>query len=271
MIYSEIITALLVFAFGAAIGSFLNVVIWRMPRGQKISRGRSHCPFCSKELSATDLVPILSFIWRRGRCKYCAKRISYRYPLIELVTASLFLIAFYLFVPVDGLSWVTLFKTFFVMAVLAAIFVIDLEHYLILDKIVWPAAVVILILHLALDVHAGTGVYFSLTLQSLLGAIAGYLPFYLLWKISNGKWIGLGDAKLGMFLGVVFGFPEVWLCFFIAFFLGTLVAVPLLLVGNKKLGSHVPLGTFLAVAGILTLWFGEQIFTWYLGLIGFGV
>lgn len=269
MIGSEILTAVLVFAFGACIGSFLNVVIWRLPRSEKISRGRSHCPFCSKELGALDLVPVLSFVWRRGRCAHCSERISYRYPVIELVTAGLFTVAFYLFVPTDALSWISLAKIFFVMAVLAVVFVIDLEHYLILDKVIWPCTIAILLIHLALDLNAGTGVYSSLTLQSLIGAAAGYVPFYLLWKVSGGKWIGLGDAKLGLFLGAVFGFPMVWLCFLLAFFLGSIVAVPLLVSGKKQLGSKLPLGTFLAIAGILTLWFGEQIAAWYLELIGF--
>lgn len=271
MIGSEILTAVLVFAFGACIGSFLNVVIWRLPRNEKISRGRSHCPFCSKELGPLDLVPVLSFIWRRGRCAYCSKRISYRYPVIELVTASLFLAAFYLFVPSDVLSWVALLRIFFVMAVLAVVFMIDLEHYLILDKVIWPCTAIILAIHLAIDFSVGTDVYASQTVQSLIGAAAGYIPFYLLWKVSAGKWIGLGDAKLGLFLGAVFGFPLVWLCFLLAFFLGSVIAIPLLITGKKHLGSKLPLGTFLAVAGILTLWFGEQIATWYLELIGFGL
>ncbi len=265
----EILTAVLVFCFGTAIGSFLNVVIWRMPRGEQLSKGRSHCPHCSKELRAIDLIPVLSFVLQKGRCRYCSKRITARYPIIELATAGLFTIAYFLLIPVTGIDWLELFRIMFVIAVLTAVFVIDLEHYLILDKIILPATIIIFIIQIAIDGQVGSSLYWELIPQSLLGAVAGYVPFYLLWKISNGKWIGLGDAKLGLFLGVVFGFPEVWFCFLIAFFLGTLVAIPLLLSGKRSLGSKLPLGTFLAVAGILNLWFGDVLWTWYLSLIGF--
>lgn len=265
----EILTAVLVFCFGAAIGSFLNVVIWRMPRGEQISKGRSHCPHCSKELIAIDLIPVLSFVLQKGRCRYCSKRITARYPIIELTTAGLFTIAYFLLIPASSMDWLELFRIMFVIAVLTAVFVIDLEHYLILDKIIWPSTIVIFIIQIAIDWHAGSSLYSGLILQSFLGAIAGYLPFFLLWKISKGKWIGLGDAKLGLFLGAVFGFPEVWFCFLVAFFLGTVVAIPLLLSGKRTMSSKLPLGTFLAVAGILNLWFGEALWTWYLSLIGF--
>ncbi len=265
-----ILTAIVVFVFGATIGSFLNVVIWRMPREEQITSGRSHCPFCSKTLQPRDLIPILSFIMQRGRCRYCKKRISYRYPVIEFVVASLFLITFWVSVPVDALSWFLVLKIFFVIGAMTAVFVIDFEHYLILDRIVLPATIIILVMHLITDLTGGQGWVESQTLSGIIGAVAGYLPFYLLWKFSSGKWMGLGDAKFGLFLGATFGFPLVWLCFFLAFFVGSVVAVPLLLFKTKRMSSKIPFGTFLAIAGLLTLWFGEQIAEWYLGLIGFG-
>lgn len=264
-----ILTAIVVFVFGATIGSFLNVIIWRMPREEQITHGRSHCPFCSKELQPRDLIPILSFIIQRGRCRYCNERISYRYPIIELIVASLFLVTFWLFVPVDALSWFAVLKIFFVIGVMTAVFVIDLEHYLILDKVVLPATVVMLAFHLITDLSSGHYWLHSSVGGGIIGAIAGYIPFYLLWKISNGKWMGLGDAKFGLFLGAAFGFPLIYVCYFLAFFVGSLAAIPLLWRGTKKMSSKVPFGTFLAVAGLLTLWFGEQIWQWYCGIIGF--
>jgi leader peptidase (prepilin peptidase) / N-methyltransferase len=268
---TEFFTALLVFAFGASIGSFLNVVIWRLPRDEQISQGRSHCPNCHAQLKSQDLIPIISFLWRRGRCAYCRKKISLRYPIIELVVGALYAAAFYFFSPTDPISWFILVQTFFVIAVLVVVFVIDLEHYLILDKVIWPATLAILLSTLAIDIWLGNGIYFSQTLQSLLGAIAGFLPFYLLWKISSGRWIGLGDAKFGLFLGAVFGLPLIFVNFFLAFFLGTIVAIPLLILGKKQLGSKLPLGTFLAVAALITLFYGQQMWDWYMGLIGFGL
>ncbi len=264
-------TALVVFCLGATIGSFLNVVIWRLPRGEQIASGRSHCPSCSKDLAPVDLIPFISFIVSKGCCRYCKTRISRRYPIIELATAWLFLIAYYLFVPANALGWFDLAMMMFVMAVLVVIFVIDFEHYLILDKVVWPATAIILAANFGRDIYIGNAILQGLLLESLVGAVAGYVPFYLIWKISQGKWIGLGDAKLGLFLGAVLGFPAVWFGFLLAFFIGTVVAVPLLLLGKKSMGSKLPLGTFLAVSGVLNLWFGEAIGNWYLGLIGFGL
>ncbi len=266
----DFLTALLVFCFGATIGSFLNVVIWRLPRGEQVSKGRSQCPDCHNKLGPADLIPFISFIVSKGCCRYCSKRISSRYPVIELITAWLFLISYYLFVPANILDWLLLLQMMFIISVLIVIFVIDLEHYLILDKVVWPATIIILVVNLGMDLSLSPGFYYSLTFNSIVGALSGYTPFYLIWKVSKGKWIGLGDAKLGMFLGAVFGFPHVWLCFLLAFFIGTLVAIPLLLSGRKTLSSKLPLGVFLAIAGILNLWFGEAMWTWYLRLIGFG-
>ena len=267
---TEILTALLVFAFGASIGSFLNVVIWRLPRKEQISKGRSHCPQCHKDLQALDLIPIASFLWRRGRCAHCNKKISLRYPIIELIVGALFTAVFCFLNPTDPVSWFLLAQAFFIIAVLVVVFVIDLEHYLILDKVIWPATIIILLSNLVLDFWLGNGIYFSETLQSVFGSIAGFLPFYLLWKISGGRWIGLGDAKFGSFLGAAFGLPLIFVNFFLAFFLGTIVAIPLLILGKKQLGSKLPLGTFLAVAGLITLIYGQQIWGWYLGLIGLG-
>lgn len=269
MEFQTILTAIVVFVFGATIGSFLNVIIWRMPREEQVTHGRSHCPFCSKVLEPRDLIPILSFLIQRGRCRHCKKRISYRYPLIELAVASLFLITFWLLVPVDTLSWFIVLKIFFVIGVMTAVFVIDLEHYLILDKIVLPATVIILVMHLVSDFNSGLGWMQGQALNGVIGAVAGYIPFYLLWKLSSGKWMGLGDAKFGLFLGAAFGFPLIWLCFFLAFFVGAVVSIPLLLFKAKKMSSKIPFGTFLASAGLLTIWFGEQIAEWYLSLIGF--
>lgn len=270
MDWPAILTAVVVFGFGTTIGSFLNVIIWRMPREEQITRGRSHCPFCSKELAARDLVPVLSYLIQRGRCRHCQKRISYRYPVIELLVGVLFLVSYWLFIPLDAVSWFVVLKLFFIIGVLTAVFVIDLEHYLILDRIVLPATVLILFLHLVSDLTLGQSWLASQTLSGVIGAVAGYLPFYLIWKVSAGKWMGLGDAKLGLFLGAALGFPLVWLGFFLAFFLGSIAAIPLLLSGDKTLQSKVPFGTFLAVAGLVTLWFGEEIFQWYFSFIGFG-
>ena len=263
---------LAIFIFGCFIGSFLNVLIWRLPQGQKPT-GRSHCPHCKHVLQAKDLAPVLSFIIARGRCAYCAKKISWRYPLMELLTGALFAVSWIILFPVwvpNVLSIVLGVKMLLVVAVLIVVFAIDYEHYLILDVVVLPAAIAIAIFSLGLDIHAGSLFTLrSLLLNSIAGAVAGFLPFYILWLVSKGTWIGLGDAKYGLFLGAVFGFPMVWLAYVLASLLGTVFSIPLLLTGKKYLSSKLPLGTFLSLGALVVLWFGGSLFAWYVGLLGY--
>lgn len=263
-----IVTAILVFIFGTLIGSFLNVVIWRLPREEKISRGLSRCPSCGHELGPLDLIPVISYLFSRGRCRYCAAKISPRYPIIEIITAILFTASFVLLKPESMTEWLAFVQLLFVIGVLIAVFVIDLEHYLILDKIVLPATLLILAANLGWDFYAGSSFQSSVVLSSIIGAIAGYVPFYLLWKFSRGTWMGLGDAKFGLFLGAVFGFPQIGICYLLAFFIGTAFALPLLLTGKSKLSSRLPFGTFLAIAAVIMLWFGSDLTSWYLGILG---
>lgn len=263
--------AVVIAAFGAIIGSFLNAIIWRWPQEKTLS-GRSVCLHCEHELSASDLVPILSYIVLRGKCRYCKKNIPPRYFLVELITSTLFVLSWFELGAVVVLNeiWFSVLFGWFVIAFLVAIFVIDLEHYLILDKMVLPGAVIIILMRFAESLwsHYVHHAWNLLWIPNIFwGIIIGSLPFYLLWKISKEKWIGLGDAKLGIFLGAALGFPGVLIAYFLGFFLGTLVSVPLLLFGKKQLTSKLPLGTFLAVGGVVTLLFGQQILEWYLGLL----
>lgn len=276
------IVFLFIFIFGTFIGSFLNVVIWRLPKGKKLT-GRSECPNCKHQLNWLDLIPVVSFLISGAKCRYCSKSISWRYPLIELFTGVLFVLAVLLVSPGMDLhniqpgpvswliaDWVDVVKYLFILSVLFVVFVIDLEHYLILDKIVFPALVVVLVLNFLVSMIIGETLldYLPHLIDSLMGMAAGFLPFFLLWWLSKGKWMGLGDAKFGLLLGAIFGFPQIWVCFFIAFLLGTVVAIPLLLTGKKELSSKLPFGTFLAVSAVITLWYGWPLAWWYYGLIG---
>lgn len=259
------IVALLV--FGTIIGSFLNVLIWRLPNKQTL-QGRSKCPHCHHQLIWLDLIPVLSFLFFGGKCRYCKKIISWRYLLIELITGFLFVSAWLLILPDSLAGWLSLAQLCFIISVLIVVFIIDLEHYLILDKVVIPATIIILVINIIYDLFPLANWQTSLFFGSILGMIAGFIPFFLLWYISSGKWIGYGDAKLGLFLGAVFGFPQVWVTYLLAFLIGTAVSIPLLALGKKSLSSRLPLGTFLAIAGILSLWFGSVLTEWYFGLIG---
>jgi leader peptidase (prepilin peptidase)/N-methyltransferase len=251
-----------IFIFGTAIGSFLNVLIWRLPRDEK-PNGRSKCPHCKHELVWHDLIPVISFVVSRGKCKYCGKPISYRYPAIELVTGALFALAAWSIPLVDVGSWLVLAKVAVVIAVCVTVFVIDLEHYLILDKVVFPSSAIILGLLILTDVVAGTT---SNTTQGILAALAASVPFLLLWFISKGKWMGLGDVKFMVFMGLALGFPGVLVALFVSFIVGAIVGVFLILAGKKQLSSKLPFGTFLSVATIVAVLYGNELWRLYWSL-----
>lgn len=260
----------LVFVFGACIGSFLNVVIWRLPRGEKLN-GRSHCPNCHHELDWLDLFPFFSYLFLRGRCRYCKNKISPRYWLIELIAAGLFVLAAWQYMPVENVGYLSLLRVFFVVAICITVFVIDLEHYLILDKIILPAAIIMLAFNLAADfaMHHNPAGLGSFTFSGLAGAVAAAIPFFLLWYLSKGTWMGFGDVKLVIFLGLASGLVGIGITLFLAFILGAIVGVPLVLLGRKEMSSKLPFGTFLTVATIITFFWGSTLLNWYLSLISF--
>jgi leader peptidase (prepilin peptidase)/N-methyltransferase len=262
----EYIYLIISFVFGACIGSFLNVLILRLPQEESIN-GRSECPHCKHELQALDLIPVLSFIFLRGKCRYCGKKISPRYWIIELITASLFLFAVWQLFPQHALDYLILFKALFVIAVCIVVFVIDFEHYLILDKIIFPACAALLIVNIALDFVGHTGsVHF---LSGVYGALIAGIPFWALCYFSGQKLMGYGDAKYMVFMGLALGFPNVLLGLFLSFILGSLVGIPLLISGRKQMSSKLPFGTFLAVCTVIALFWGPSIINWYIKLISY--
>ncbi|HVY67837.1 MAG TPA: prepilin peptidase [Patescibacteria group bacterium] len=256
--------------FGAIVGSFLNVVILRLPLGQSLG-GRSHCPHCGHILGAIDLVPLLSYLALRGRCRYCRGAVSARYFIIEAVTALLFAATFLWVSPTAAAGWLLLIKFWLADSLFLAIFVIDLEHFLILDKLLLFGAAAVFVLNIALDIslHLQPWAWPGASLGGLFAAIAGACPFYLLWYFSAGRWMGFGDVKLALFLGLVLGWPGIVLALFLAFCLGGAVGSLLLLFTKKTMKSRLPFGTFLTAAALLTMFYGDRLLAWYLALLGF--
>lgn len=262
---------MLVFAtlvLGLIIGSFLNAVIYRLHSGQSIFDIHSRCPHCRHELAARDLIPLLSFVLLRGKCRYCQKPISWQYPLVELATGISFVLVYSPppFLPhppqaeggiEGGGLFELLFKLLFV-CFLIIIFVYDLKHYLILDKVVFPAAV----LALVYQIWQGN------LLSAVLGLVflAGFFAF--LYFISRGRWIGAGDVKLGVFLGLLVPWPETLVLFFLAYFIGAAFALLLVALGRKTLADRLPFGTFLTLAAFIAMLYGEELVSWYFRLIG---
>lgn len=260
----QIIFTFLVFTFGLCIGSFINALTIRINNGQSIW-GRSQCPHCHKQISGQDNVPLLSFIFLRGHCRHCQIKISWQYPLVELISGILFAL---IFIKITGLinlealsshQWWQIIRDWFVVATMVAIFICDFKWYLIFDKITLPAIAITLALNLILSVGIK-----SLLLGMLIGGIFFAAQFYL----SRGRWIGGGDIRLGILIGAVFGWPTTLLVLFLGYFVGSIVSLVLLAVKNKSWKAEVPLGVFLSVAAIFCLFFGERIMSWYLGLVG---
>lgn len=244
----------LVFILGLVVGSFMNAVIYRLHKGVSFVRGRSYCPHCKHELHFFDLIPIFSFIMLRGRCRYCAKRISWQYPLVELATGIIFFSLWWQF----GLSWdLGVYAIYSVF--LLIIFVFDLRYYLILDVVSVPAMVI-----------AALASYFILDLDILsmaIGALIGGGFFYLQYLVSRGKWIGGGDIRLGVVMGLMLGFPNILVALFVAYCVGSLVGIGLILAHTKQWKSQVPFGTFLSAATIITFFFGTAAVNFYRGFV----
>ena len=240
------------------IGSFMNALIYRLYNQKPIiGKVRSQCPHCGHVLAWYDLIPVLSFIMLIGRCRYCQKKISWQYPVVEITTAILFVFAFYFlgFSDYSTIQSLKILNYWIVLFTLLFIFVYDLKYLLVEDVVVVPAAIISLIVNIILG---GT------IWKFLLAGGAAALFFLLQYLITRGKGIGLGDTRIGLFMGFALGWPNIIVAIFIAYLIGLIVGLFLLLTGRKKIGAQVPLGPFLATGTFIALFWGDLIIKWYL-------
>lgn len=244
-------TYTLIFILGLLVGSFLNAVICRLHSGESIIKARSHCPKCGHVLAWHELVPVVSFVLQMGKCRACKKRISLQYPVVELATAILFALALYYNLP--------LFYTFTIISFLIVIFVYDLKHYIIPDKIVYPA---ILLSSIWLWRYTPYDI-----LYTIYAAVGASLLFAAIFLVSRGKWLGFGDVKLVFFMGLFLGWPNILVALFAAFTLGGIIGLGLVATRAKTMKSQVPFGPFLVIGTFVAMFFGEEIVKWYLGLL----
>lgn len=245
---------LFIFLLGLIIGSFLNCIIYRLEHKKSLG-GRSFCPRCKHILSWKDLFPVLSFAILRGKCRYCRRKISWQYPLVELATAVIFsLLAFFL----GGNGALDLIFIFYIASVLIVIFVYDLKHSLIPDKILLPAILISFFYRLILD--------FGMIWNYLFAAAISAGFFFVIFLVSNGRWMGFGDVKLALFLGFVLGAPEIFLALFLAFLFGAIIGLILMAFKRKSIRSEIAFGPFLVIGAFLAILFSNQIIQWYLNL-----
>ena len=278
---------LVIFVFGLVVGSFLNCVIYRLALTPRVGsdglekkesflRGRSFCPHCKHTLGWKDLVPLLSFLVLKRKCRYCQKPISFQYPLVEIATGLLFLqifnFQFSIFNKLQPFgeslasfnpaifNFQFLLSTFYFLVIACfslIIFVFDLKHFIIPDKIIFPAIVIALLYNL----------YQQLTILNSLYAAFGAAAFFLIIiLISKGKWMGLGDVKLAFFMGLFLGFPNIVVALFLAFLIGAIIGIGLILLKRKHLKSELPFGPFLVTGTLIALFWGQAIAYWYLNL-----
>ncbi len=245
-----------IFIFGLIIGSFLNCVIYRLEIGKK-PFGRSFCPRCKHKLSWQDLIPVLSFVILKGKCRYCHKKISIQYPLVELATGFLFLFTVY------GLRFTVLEAVFYLIinCFLIIVFVYDLKHYIIPDKVIFPAIIITFFYQLFRVLDLGFG-HWDFIFSAFLAS--GF--FLAIVLISKGRWMGMGDVKLAFFMGLFLGFPQIFVALFLSFFIGAIIGIGLIALNKKGLKSEIPFGPFLVVGTFIALFYGEQIINWYLSL-----
>ena len=256
-----------IFIIGLAIGSFLNVCIYRIPRtGLSVHSPRSSfCTQCSQPIRAYDNIPLLSYIFLRGKCRYCKAKISVLYPIVEFVTAALYLVIYYQF----GLSLNLLHAIFFV-SVLIPIAFIDAQHYIIPN-----------VLSLT-GLGLGLGIVCAIAYQDknldylkmrLIGFVAGGLVIWLIALIGSAimrkKAMGMGDVKLMAIVGLYLGaFPELLMVIALSAFSGAVVGTLLIATGKKDRKSPIPYGPFIAVAAVVVLLWGEPLWKGYLQLAG---
>jgi leader peptidase (prepilin peptidase)/N-methyltransferase len=264
----------LLLLLGLCLGSFVNALVWRLyeqgrskkkrqDKALSITKGRSMCPHCHHELAAKDLIPVLSWLELRGKCRYCHKPISWQYPLVELLTAALF-IASYIWWPMElDAKGITNFAIWLIVLVgFMALIVYDLRWLLLPNRIVYPLIVLVaLAAVLNATIFDGGTAYVRDTVLAL-GVAGGF--FYALFELSRGKWIGGGDVKLGFLIGFLVSGPfQAFSVLFLASLLGTVVIAPGMALKKLTPKSHVPFGPFLIVATIIVKLFGAAMIAWY--------
>ena len=262
------ITAFISFLFGSIVGSFLNVCIYRLPRGESIISPSSHCPGCQKALLWYDNIPFLSYIGLKGRCRHCHQGISFRYFVVEFLTAILFLSLFLKF----GLSWNMLIYLVFISGLIVATFT-DFDHLIIPDVVTLPGLLLGLILSTVYPsiqraIHPWSNICTSPGegfLASLIGALLGGLSLYAIGalggKVFKKEAMGGGDVKLLAMIGAFLGWQLVALTIFISALSGSLVGLAIKL---KKGESYIPYGPYLALGAVISLLWGEGLINWYL-------
>ncbi len=252
----EAIYVFFIAIFGLCIGSFLNVLIIRL-HGKTTLLGRSECPNCHHKLSFIDLIPLFSFLTLKGKCRYCKEKISWQYFLVELATSILFSACFIFNYFYFNFNVVLFIRDLITISALICIFVYDAKYMEVPDEISIPTAAIIAMLNYIVykDIGAIT-----------LGATIGIMFFLIQFIISKGKWIGGGDIRMGLLIGVLLGPQKAIIAIFLSYFVGAIYSIPVLVnkyfnknkIENSELDQNIlPLAPFLSIGTLLVLFFSN--------------
>lgn len=250
---------LFLFIIGISIGSFLNVLIDRFARDESVIKGRSYCEFCKHTLSWIDLIPVVSFLWLKGRCRYCKRKLSWYYPIIELTTGSLFILTPLFLMNTGVISYELSFEVLaififylFTVSCLMVVLFADIKYGIIPDKVTYPLCLV-----------AGIFILFShqnFFISHILSAIGACLFFLGLFALTRGKGMGLGDVKFVFVMGLLLGFPGIVFSLYVAFLTGAILSLILIVLRKKKMrGATIAFGPFLVLGTYIVLLLGNQL------------
>ncbi|MDA3802380.1 MAG: prepilin peptidase [Patescibacteria group bacterium] len=260
-----------VFIIGLILGSFLNCLVWRLYKNESIW-GRSYCPKCHKQIAWYDNIPVLSFIFLKGKCRHCHKNISWQYPIVELITAILLTLSFY---NVFGLptfydlaffnssyfnldNLLLIIRDWIFVFTLIVVFIFDFKWQEVPMLLVWPATTLVLILNFFIVSDPST---------VIISAVIGLSFFLIQYLLTAKKGIGEGDIWLGLFIGAYFANWQILLvALFLSYIIGSIISI-YLLKKNKKLKSKIALGPFLVIGSMLALFFGSNLLNYYLGFL----
>lgn len=244
------------FIFGLIIGSFLNVVVYRLEAVESLM-GRSHCPKCRKKIRWFDNIPVLSYILLNARCRDCGEKISWQYPLVELTTGIVFaMLGNYFFNPIDFSSWLLAFYYLVIFSILMVIFVYDFKYMEIPMIVLWIGVILSLAFSLYSDSQSFRGIVSIMELKTfsgILGALVAGGFFWSLAAYSKETWMGFGDVYLGVLVGLIVGWPNVWAAMMLSFVIGAVVSVALITFRKKTMKSQVPFAPFLITGTFLAI------------------
>lgn len=253
-LFNSIFLLLVLFLCGLFIGSFLNVLADRLPQGKSIL-GRSHCDNCKKTLTWKDLIPVISFAYLRGKCRYCGASLAYQYPFLEIFTGILFSVT-YIFTINSFATYSQnlvygLIFSLIIVSVLIVILFADLRYMIIPDEMIIVGSTASLVWLIFFNR--------ALILEHLLAAVGASLFFLLIYVITKGRGMGFGDVKLALFIGLLLGATATFMAIYVAFLTGAVIGIILILWKKKKMRSAIPFGPFLVFGTFVSYFFSPQI------------